>query len=296
MASNGGNVQVSDAVFELDDLKGSGGIVVTFAVPLSIVTQVEFDTLDLDSFLVPASAAQGATAPVASSAASVPPVPGPSLGLKAKVAKLIWRQQTIGGVAVDVALRGSTLRLNDVSVSNLAGARLAVRGTVRRYSAAQPRPDIAFNFEAPDMDRVLKLLGATPAGLGAVTASGGVAGSLEQLSLREFTVNGMGQSLQANGALALPGAAQGTPKSAAYKGSVVLNGQALEGSIEATLDGPAQHHGRPQGERARPRQDRRQRRLAARAGAWPAGRRGQADRHGAAARLSTAASGSRPGR
>ena len=237
MASNGGNVQVSDAVFELDDLKGSGGIVVTFAEPLSIVTQVEFDTLDLDSFLVPASAAQGATAPVASSAPSVPPVPGPSLGLKAKVAKLIWRQQTIGGVAVDVALRGSTLRLNDVSVSNLAGARLAVRGTVRRYSAAQPRPDIAFNFEAPDMDRVLKLLGATPAGLGAVTASGGVAGSVEQLSLREFTVNGMGQSLQANGALALPGAAQGTPKSAAYKGGVVLNGQALEGSIEATLTG-----------------------------------------------------------
>ena len=159
MASNGGNVQVSDAVFELDDLKGSGGIVVTFGVPLSIVTQVELDTLDLDSFLVPASAAQGATAPAASSAASVPPVPGPSLGLKAKVAKLIWRQETIGGVDVDVALRGSTLRLNDISVSNLAGARLAVRGTVGDYSAAQPRPDIAFNFEAPDMDRVLKLAG-----------------------------------------------------------------------------------------------------------------------------------------
>jgi uncharacterized protein involved in outer membrane biogenesis len=237
MASSGGNVQVSDAVFELDDLKGSGGIVVTFVEPLSIVTQVEFATLDLDSFLVPASAAQGATAPVASSAASVPPVPGPSLGLKAKVAKLIWRQQTIDGVAVDVALRGSTLRLNDISVSNLAGARLAVRGTVRHYSAPQPRPDIAFNFEAPDMDRVLTLLGATPAGLGAVTASGGVAGSLEQLSLREFTVNGLGQSVQANGALALPGAAQGAPKSAAYKGSVVLNGQALEGSIEASLTG-----------------------------------------------------------
>ena len=77
----------------------------TFTVPLSIVTHVEFDTLDLDSFLVPASAAQGATAPVASSAASVPPVPGPSLGLKAKVAKLIYRKETIGGVDVDVALR-----------------------------------------------------------------------------------------------------------------------------------------------------------------------------------------------
>ena len=106
----------------------------------------------------------------------------------------------------------------------------------------------------------------------------------------------MGQSLQANGALALPGAAQGTPKSAAYKGSVVLNGQALEGSIEATLTG------RPNitadlkasvldldkigGGAA----------CAARARAWPAGRRGQADRHGAAARHRRHASGSWPGR
>ncbi|MEA2800166.1 MAG: hypothetical protein QOE49_261, partial [Rhodospirillaceae bacterium] len=237
MASTGGNVQVSDAVFELDDLKGSGGIVVTFGVPLSIVTHVELDTLDLDSFLMPAPIAQRATAPAVSSAASVPAVPGPSVGLKAKVAKLIWREQTIGGVAVDVALRGSTLRLNDIAVSNLAGARLAVRGTVANYAAPQPRPDIAFNFEAPDMDRVLKLVGATPAGLGAVTASGAVAGSLEQLSLREFSVNGMGQSLQANGTLTLAGAAQGWPKSAAYKGSVVLDGQTLEGSIEATLTG-----------------------------------------------------------
>ena len=58
------------------------------------------------------------------------------------------------------------------------GARLAVRGTVANYSAAQPRPDIAFNFEAPDMTRLLKFAGATaPAGLGAVSASGGVAGT-----------------------------------------------------------------------------------------------------------------------
>ena len=104
----------------------------------------------------------------------------------------------------------------------------------------------------------------------------------------------MGQSLQANGTLALPGAAQGTPKSAAYKGSVVLNGQTIEGSIEATLDGPAQHHGRPQGERARPRQDRRRsapRRARRRAASRPP-RPGRSTRRRCAA--STAASSSRP--
>ena len=235
MSSSSGNVQVSDAVFELDDLKGSAGIDVTFGVPLSIVTQLQLDTLDLDSLLGSVSARQGATTPAAS--ASVPPVLGPTVGLKAKVGKLTWRSETISGIAVDVALRGSTLRLNDVAVSNFAGARFAVRGTVRHYSAPQPRPDIAFNFEAPDMDRVLTLLGATPAGLGAVTASGGVAGRLEELSLREFTLKAAGHSLQANGALALPGAAQGMPQSASYKGSFVLNGQPLEGSIDATLTG-----------------------------------------------------------
>jgi uncharacterized protein involved in outer membrane biogenesis len=235
MSSDGGNVRVSDAVFELDDLKGSGGITVTFSVPLSVVMQVNLDTLDLDSYLAaPPADKKPATAPPAAPATAARAA-GPSVGLKARIAKLIWNKETIGGIDVDIALRGDTLRLNDVKISNLAGARLAVRGTVANYNGPQPRPDIAFNFEAPDLDRVLKLVGATPAGLGAVTASGGVAGSLEQVALREFTLNAAGQSLRATGTLALPGAAQGAPKSAAYKGSLTLNGQTVDGSIEARL-------------------------------------------------------------
>ena len=58
MSSTGGNVAVSDAVFELDDLKGSGGITVTFSVPLSIVTNLAIDTVDLDSYIAPAAAGQ----------------------------------------------------------------------------------------------------------------------------------------------------------------------------------------------------------------------------------------------
>jgi uncharacterized protein involved in outer membrane biogenesis len=239
MSSTGGNVQVSDAVFELDDLKGSGGVTVTFTVPLSIVTSVSLDTLDLDSFLVPVAARQK---PAAAAGASAPPsalaVAGPSVGLKAKVARLIYNKETIQGVDVDVALQGTTLRLNDVKVSNLGGGRLAVRGTVANYSAPQPRADIAFNFEAPDMSRVLKVAGTTaPADLGAVSASGGVAGTAEQLTLRELNVNAMGQSVKANGTLALPGASKGAPQSAAYKGNLVLNGQAVDGSIDARLTG-----------------------------------------------------------
>jgi uncharacterized protein involved in outer membrane biogenesis len=241
MASTGGNVTVSDAAFELDDLKGTGGVVVTFGVPLSIVTSLNIDTLDLDSFLVPASAQQKQAAPAASSssaASAQPAVGGPTVGLKAKVNRVIYNKETIQGIDVDVALQGSTLRLNDVKVANLGGARLAVRGAVANYSAPQPRPDIAFNFEAPDMGRVLKVLGTTgPSDLGAVSASGGVAGSIEQLTLRDISVNAMGHAVKATGTLALPGAAKGAPQSAAYKGSLSLNGQTLEGSIDARLTG-----------------------------------------------------------
>ncbi|CAN5671325.1 hypothetical protein BH11PSE3_BH11PSE3_47350 [soil metagenome] len=238
MSSTGGNVQVSDAVFELDDLKGTGGITVTFGMPLTVVTQVTLDTVDLDSFLVAVPPEQKPPPPAAAVTATPTAIPaGPTVGLKARIAKLIWHKEAIGGVDLDLDLRGSTLRLNDVKVSNLVGARLAMRGTVANYAATQPRADIAFNFEAPDMDRVLKLLGGTPAGLGAVGASGGVAGNREQLALREFTLNAAGQSLRATGTLALTGAAQGPPKSAAYQGNLVVNGQPLDGTIEATLTG-----------------------------------------------------------
>lgn len=240
MASTGGNVTVSDAAFELDDLKGTGGVVVTFGVPLSIVTSLNIDTLDLDSFLVPAAAPQkpAATGGARAPASSPQAVAGPTVGLKAKVNRIIYNKETIQGVDIDVALQGSTLRLNDVKVSNLGGARLAVRGSVANYSSAQPRPDIAFNFEAPDMGRVLKVLGTTgPSDLGAVSASGGVAGSIEQLALRDLSVNAMGHAVKATGTLALPGAAKGAPQAAAYKGSLSLNGQAVEGSIDARLTG-----------------------------------------------------------
>src|SRR6185369_10759526 len=51
LGSSGGSVQVSDAAFELDDIKGSGGVTVTYSLPLTIVTRLDIDTVDIDSFL-----------------------------------------------------------------------------------------------------------------------------------------------------------------------------------------------------------------------------------------------------
>lgn len=243
LASTGGNVQVSDALFELDDIKGNGNVAVTFGAPLSVVTQLQIDTVDVDSFMgPPASGQKPAPAPApAATASSAPPAAaaaGPSVGLKLKVNKVIYNKETISGVDVDIALQGSTLRLNDVKVSSLAGARLAVRGSVANYSTPSPHPDIAFNFEAPDMGRVMKLAGAAaPAGLTAAAASGGVAGSIEAMTLRDISVTAMGYNLKANGTVSAPGAARGAPQSVGYKGSVTVNGQTIEGTVDAKLAG-----------------------------------------------------------
>jgi len=237
LGSNGGKVEVNDAAFELDDVKGTGGVAVTFSVPLAIMTRLEIDTIDLDSFLArPADGQKKPPAPTPATAATKPSAPGPSLGLKLKINRAIYNKDTIGGIDVDLAAKGRTLELNDIKVSNLVGARLAVRGTVADYESVLPRADIAFNFEAPDMGRVLKVAGATaPAELGLVTASGGVSGTVEALTFRELRVAAQGQSAQIDGTLAMPGASRGPPASIGYNGKVTAAGQTIEGTVDARI-------------------------------------------------------------
>lgn len=240
LASAGGNVQVNDATFELDDVKGSAGVVVSFGVPLSVVAHLELDTVDADSFIKPASAqgkssGSSSSSSAATSSGSQPPS-GPSVGLKAKIAKLIYNKETISGIEVDVALQGGTLKINDVKVGNIGGARLAVRGSVANFSTALPNFDIAYNFEAPDMGRVLKIAGGkAPEGITQVSSSGGVAGTVEALTFRDLSVSAQGQSAKVNGTLTMPGAAKGAATSMSYKGSVTANGQTIEGTVDAKI-------------------------------------------------------------
>lgn len=237
LGSSGGTVQVTDAIFELDEVRGTGGVGVTFSVPLSIVTRLDIDTIDLDSFLAASAEGQRTKPPSAPAPATARPVTlGPSLGLKLRINRAIYNRDTIGGIEVDLATRGRTLDLNDIKVSNLAGARLAVRGSIVDYRTALPRADIAFNFEAPDMSRVLRVAGATaPPDLGQVTASGGVAGTIEALTLRELRVAAQRQSAQIDGTLTMPGAARGPPSTIGYRGRIAANGQVIEGTIEAKV-------------------------------------------------------------
>jgi hypothetical protein len=243
LTSSNGEVQVPDAAIELDSLKAIGGLVVNFSIPLSVTVQLGLDSFDLDAFLAnptagqkPAAAAPSAPTTSASSPAAAPG--GPILGLKAKVAKLVYNKQTISGIDVDIGVQGSTLKLNDVKVGNFASARFAARGSVGDYLSNLPKPDIAFNFEAADMTQFMKAAGTTaPDGLGVVTASGGIAGNIEALQLKELTVSAAGDTLKASGLLTMPGVAKGAPSSVGYKGNVTANGQTIEGSVDAKLTG-----------------------------------------------------------
>src|SRR5262249_11465016 len=147
---------------------------------------------------------------------------GPAVGLKVKIAKVVYRSDTIASVDFDVARERGTLKLNDLKVGNLAGARLAMRGAVAGYWEENPKADLVFSFAAPDMGRVLHLLGMAEAAIGPASASGGIAGSFERLTLRQVAVSAMGWSGQATGTLSLPGAAKGSPKAAAYQGSIAI--------------------------------------------------------------------------
>jgi uncharacterized protein involved in outer membrane biogenesis len=237
LGSSGGAVQVRNAAFELDDIKGTGGVTVTFSVPLSIVTQIDIDTVDVDSFMAGPAGEKKATA-AAPAAAGKPagPAPGPTIGLKLKLARAIYNKETIGGIAVDLAMKGRTIELNDFSISNLGGARLAVRGTVTDYDQPLPRFETAFNFEAPDLARVLKVAGTTaPAEYGLVTAKGGISGTVEALTFRELEVAAQGQRVRIDGTLTMPGAARGQASTIGYKGRVTANDQAIEGTVEARV-------------------------------------------------------------
>ena len=242
MGSSAGNITVSEAVFELDDLAGTGGILVAFTVPVSIVTHVELGRLDLDPYLPPPDRGQkGFRSPV-DTVTPILALLGPSIGLKLKVNQVDWQGEAITGVELDIARAAGTLNLNTFKIGSLAGARVSLQAAIANYWTRDPKANLAFDFRAPDIDRVLKLVGRPPSGIGPLTMAGGAAGSWDKLAVRDFTLDAMGWQVLANGVLAAPGAGAGgagagSIKLVSWKGSIRVNGQPIEAMIDADLSG-----------------------------------------------------------
>lgn len=237
MGSRAGAVTVSDAAFGLDDLVGRGGILVTFAVPASVVTNIELGRIDLDPYLPPAAGGQAGFRLPVDKVTPILALLGPSIGLKLKVERMNWKGEAITGIDLDVARVAGTLNLNRLTIASLAGARASLRAAIANYWTSEPKGSVAFEFRAPDIDRVLKLAGRPPSGVGALAMTGEASGSWASLAVKDFAIDAMGWQVSARGVLAAPEAKEGVVERASWKGSVTVNGQPVETVIAVDLSG-----------------------------------------------------------
>jgi|GEM_PF-335257 len=286
VASTANSLQISDLTMDLDGQRATGSGSITFGLPLMVATSVQLENFDLDAYMPkpreasaiaqPAAAAIPASAPAAAPAVPVPPDKTlPVLGLKAKVAKLVFRGETLNGIDADIAVQGNLLKVNGLKVGELLGARLDLKGQVADFGTA-PRFDVTFNATMPDTDKLLVYAGLPKflnGKLGASTAGGSVAGTMEALTVRNVSVTAAGATARATGTLVLgdkfafdfsnfgvqtqdasglvsvatgrsqtglgglvaEGAFKGTDQRASFDGSLTALGTQMAGRIDAAL-------------------------------------------------------------
>lgn len=226
LAATANSVQIADLVAELDGQRATGSGSVTFGIPLALAATLQADGVDLDGYLpaTPAMAPSAPLTPLVGSAATpsaatapvaiatlipnAPPSPDPAtpiFALKAKVAKLTFRKQVLGGIEGDASMQGNLLKVNAFKVADLLGAKADVKGSVTDFAAA-PRYDVTFNATLPDADKMIAYAGLaklTTSKIGALSLSGSVVGTPNALSLRNVSATLLGSTARITGALAL---------------------------------------------------------------------------------------------
>lgn len=213
LASTANSLQISDLLMDLDGQRATGSGSITFGLPLTVATSVQLDSFDLDAYMptprepsvIAEPEAAMPPAPAAAAPAAAPDATLPILGLKAKVAKLVFRGGTLNGIDADLAVQGNLLKVNGLKVADLLGAKFDLKGQVADFGTA-PRFDVTFNAAMPDTDKLLVYAGMPKflnGKLGASTAGGSVAGTMEALTLRDASVTAAGATARATGSLVL---------------------------------------------------------------------------------------------
>lgn len=283
VAATANSLQISDLAMDLDGRRATGSGSITFGLPLTVATSVQLDSFDLDAYLPKPSetaviADPAALEAPASSPAAAPGQPDktlPVLGLKAKVAKLVYRGGTLSGIDADLAVQGNLLKVNGLKVADLLGAKFDLKGQVADFGT-RPRFDLTFNATMPDTDKLLVYAGMPKflnGKLGASTVGGSVAGTMEALTLRNASVTAAGATARATGSmvlgdkfafdlsnfalqaqdasglvsvatgkaqsglggLAAQGAFKGNDQRASFEGNLTAIGTQMSGRIDATL-------------------------------------------------------------
>jgi uncharacterized protein involved in outer membrane biogenesis len=223
LASTAGGLQIAALTVDLDGQQATGSGGVSFSLPLTATTTLQLDRFDLDAYMPPeqpavpvapttdAAKAATATPSTATPATIVPPAPPPPdktvpvFGLKAKVAKLVFRKETLGGIEGDVSVQGNLLKLNTVKIADLLGAKMDIQGSVTDFGTA-PRYDLTFNATMPDADKVIDYAGLPKfinGKIGPASAGGGLVGTMDVIALRNATATLLGSTMRATGTLGL---------------------------------------------------------------------------------------------
>jgi hypothetical protein len=207
--STAGSVSVTDASLQLDGEPAKAAGSLTFGPPFMVSATLNVDRFDLDAYMpkepAPAASAADAMTPPATAAPPPPDKSTPKFQLKSKVAKLVYRRETLSGVEANATMQGNLLTLDGIKVADLLGAKLDLKGTIADF-ASRPRVDLTFNATVPDTEKLLdyaqlpKFLNGK---IGPSSASGGVAGTLGAVTLRNVTLTMLGATAHATGALKL---------------------------------------------------------------------------------------------
>ncbi len=278
LASTAGSLNVTDASLQLDGQPAKGAGSLTFGPPFTVSATIETDRFDLDAYMptAPAGVPQADDVAAPGSRPSAPDKSTPKFQLKSKVGKLVYRHEMLGGVEANATVQGNLLTLDGVKVANLLGAKLDLKGTIADF-ASRPRFDLSFNAAVPDTEKLLdyvQLPRFTNGKIGASSASGGVSGTLEALTLRNATLAMLGATVHATGvlkigdtlsydfsnfalqtpdagrliavasgrppttsvgAIAANGTLKGTDKRATFNGALDAMGAKTQGTLDATL-------------------------------------------------------------
>lgn len=201
-------VKIDQLVLELDGAKATGGGTVTFGLPLNVTSSVELDRFDLDAYVPKTTTAPP---PPVAPAAAAPVGPteidkkAPILGMKAKVAKLVYRGEILNGVEADLAIQGNLLKIGSLKVADLLGAKLDLKGQVADFGT-DPRFDLTFTTSMPDTDKLLGYVGLPKfinGKIGASTANGSVSGTMDAVAVRNATITMAGATARVTGSVVL---------------------------------------------------------------------------------------------
>ena len=281
LATKPGTLDLNGGIFTVDDVPGTITGTVALKIPLSAAFNIGLEKFNLDDYIPKSSATAEPDSPppaVAAPTAKMPadlPKDVASLGFKLDIRNLIYRGQTMTGVTGGATLTSNLLKLQDLRVANLLGAKLGLSGLVADYGAS-PRFDLSFTVAAPDTDKLLDYAGLPKfmnGAIGPATARGAVAGTREAVTLRDVAVHALdtdvriagtlgfadpvpfdfrtfnlqtadagkfvsvasGHATGSLGPLAANGSLKGNSDRAAFTGNLAIRGSDMNGTLDATL-------------------------------------------------------------